>query len=67
MSAAKVSERQWATLRALYAQPAEWLAVTEATATALERKGLAELRRTPQGWAECRITTDGATRAQGLR
>lgn len=55
----RLSRLQIQTLRALQAKEPEWGAVQENTARALEGKGLVELRRTPQGWAECRLTSAG--------
>lgn len=55
----RLTRLQIQTLRVLQAKDPAWGAVVENTARALERKALVELRRTPQGWAECRLTPAG--------
>lgn len=61
-----LSSRQEITLRQLAHRDPDWIAVVQVTALALERKGLARVRYTTQGWTECCLTDYGRECADRL-
>lgn len=65
MMGPRLSKRQEMAVQQMLFRHPEWIAVTSETAYALERKELAEVRLTEQGWTECILTPYGLECARG--